>query len=75
MRVSALESLDGLWLFQIDRDEKGGQRGYHNPGYRPEGWRKVPVPGSWDAYLPELFGYTGHAWYRRTFKVRASWKD
>jgi len=66
--------LDGQWLFQIDREEKGEVRGWHAPDYRPEGWLKVAVPGSWDTYLPELFGYAGHAWYRRGFHVRPGWK-
>lgn len=74
MGENAVQSLDGQWLFQIDRDEKGEERGYHDPSRRPEGWRRVPVPGSWDAYLPELFGYAGHAWYRRAFRPRAGWK-
>ncbi len=70
----AAQSLDGQWLFQIDRDEKGEGRGWHSPGYRPAGWLTVPVPGNWDTYLPELFGYAGHAWYRRTFRVKPGWR-
>ncbi len=70
----ATQALDGQWSFQIDRDEKGEQRGWHDPGYRPERWLKVPVPGNCDTYLPELFGYAGHAWYRRAFRVRPAWR-
>jgi beta-galactosidase/beta-glucuronidase len=66
-------SLDGLWRFQIDRDEQGEARGWHQPGYEPDGWLKVAVPSNWDTYLPELFGYAGHTWYRRTFRARRSW--
>jgi len=68
------EALDGQWLFQIDRDEQGEARGYHQPGYWPEGWLKVSVPSNWDTYLPELFGYAGHAWYPRTFRPQAAWR-
>lgn len=68
-------SLDGRWYFQIDRDEKGEARGYHLPSYRPQGWLQVTVPSNWDTYLPELFGWAGHAWYRRTFSIDPAWSD
>ena len=71
MKRSVLE-LDGQWLFQIDRDEKGVERGWHKPEYQAEGWRKELVPGNWDTYLPELFGYAGQAWYRCTFRPQAA---
>jgi beta-glucuronidase len=67
-------ALDGQWLFQIDRDEKGEERGWHGPAYRPDGWLKVTVPSNWDTYLPELFGYAGHAWYRRAFRPKPDWQ-
>lgn len=60
-------TLDGLWCFQIDRDEQGEARGWHEPNLNPADWLQVNVPGNWDSFLPELFGYAGHAWYRRTF--------
>jgi len=74
MKRSVLE-LDGQWLFQIDRDERGTERGWHTPAYQPGGWRQEPVPGNWDTYLPELFGYAGWAWYRRTFRVAPAWSN
>jgi len=66
----AQQLLDGQWLFRIDRGEQGEALGWHTPGFEPKGWLKAPVPGNWDTYLPELFGYAGHAWYRRTFQVK-----
>ncbi|MCJ7739588.1 MAG: beta galactosidase jelly roll domain-containing protein [Anaerolineae bacterium] len=60
-------SLDGAWQFQIDRDEKGEERGWHEPAYEPKGWLGVEVPGSWDTYLDGLFGFAGHCWFRTTF--------
>jgi len=60
-------SLDGAWQFQIDRDEKGEERGWYGPAYEPADWLDVDVPGSWDTYLDGLFGFAGHCWYRRTF--------
>jgi len=65
--------LDGDWLFQIDRHEKGESFGWHLPEYQDEDWLPVEVPGSWDCYLPELWGYSGTAWFRRAFRVRKGW--
>jgi len=70
----AQQLLDGQWLFRIDRGEQGEALGWHTPGFEPKGWLKAPVPGNWDTYLPELFGYAGHAWYRRTFQVKPAWQ-
>ncbi|MGQ9680917.1 MAG: glycoside hydrolase family 2 protein [Anaerolineae bacterium] len=67
-------SLDGQWFFQIDRDEKGEERGYHLPSYQSAGWLEVHVPSNWDCYSPGLFGYAGHAWYRRTFQANSEWR-
>lgn len=62
--------LDGDWNFNIDREEKGEERGWHTPDYTADSWGSYPVPGNWDTYLPELFGYGGVGWYRTTFEVR-----
>jgi beta-glucuronidase len=70
-----VQDLDGLWLFQVDRDEQGIERGWHTPAYAPQGWRTEAVPGNWDTYLPELMGYAGLAWYRRTFRPKPSMKN
>jgi beta-galactosidase/beta-glucuronidase len=64
-----LLTLDGQWLFQVDRDEQGKARGWHEPSYQPDGWREVEVPSNWDTYLDGLFGFAGHAWYRRRFSA------
>ncbi len=66
--------LDGAWRFNIDRHEIGEKNGWHLPSYSDLNWGEYPVPGSWDAYLPELFGYSGLAWYRRSFTIRPTWK-
>jgi beta-galactosidase/beta-glucuronidase len=66
--------LDGAWRFNIDRRETGETSGWNNPSYPDEHWNEFPVPGSWDSYLPELFGYGGMCWYRRSFSIRPTWK-
>jgi len=66
--------LDGMWLFQVDREERGREESWFAPDFVPEGWLSVPVPGNWDTYLPELFGYAGVAWYRRSFRADPNWR-
>ena len=68
------ELLDGVWSFLTDRDEKGEQRGWHTATFDSEGWLQAPVPGTWESYLDGLFGYAGHAWYRREFRVDPAWQ-
>lgn len=67
-------ALDGQWLFQVDRDEQGEARGWHEPGHQPDGWLEVEVPSTWDMYLDGLFGFAGHTWYRRSFSVDPGWQ-
>ncbi len=67
-------SLDGPWLFRIDAERHGEARGWQQPDYRPEHWLQVRVPGDWDSFSPELFGYVGHGWYRRSFRPRPAWR-
>ena len=66
--------LDGAWRFNIDRHEIGEKNGWHLPAYSDLQWGQYPVPGNWDAYLPELFGYSGNAWYRHSFRVQPAWQ-
>jgi beta-glucuronidase len=69
-------SLDGEWLFQImpvSSDTKE-EESWQSPDFKPDNWRRVIVPGNWDTYLPELFGYLGTGWYRKFFYVKPEWK-
>jgi beta-glucuronidase len=68
------QSLDGNWFFNIDREEEGEKFGWNTAEYNHNAWGEYPVPGSWDTYLPELFGYGGTGWFRRSFALRPSWK-
>ena len=67
--------LDGEWAFLTDRDERGEERYWQAADFETTDWAQVPVPGTWDSYLDGLFGYAGHAWYRRTFAVDSGWRD
>ena len=75
MMGRVISSLDGAWQFQIDRGEKGEERGWFEPAYEPEGWLGVDVPGSWDTYLDGLFGFAGHCWYRKIFETDPEWQN
>ena len=66
--------LDGAWRFNIDRHEIGEKNSWQSPAFADQNWGEYPVPGSWDAYLPELFGYSGIGWFRRSFTIRPAWQ-
>lgn len=61
-RVRPVESLDGLWEFfpECDRAFRGKlPRNYT---------RRIEVPSAWES-LPDLKGYRGVAWYRKSFDL------
>ncbi len=55
--------LSGVWKAT---DDLGVQSKAGKPGYQPQGWRDVPVPGHWQQ-TPGLERYTGRLLYRRSF--------
>lgn len=62
-------SLCGTWKFQIDPKDLGTDLGWFQ-WYADRGpWRDVSVPGHWDFYGEELWGYQGPAWFARTFEL------
>jgi len=65
--------LDGLWRFQPDPHDDGEALGFWRPETSVRLWREVPVPSVFEAAGPELDGYTGLAWYHRTFRVPVEW--
>jgi len=67
-----LQSLDGTWQIVFDPDNEGREkqwvRGEHFSKARQ---RDITVPGCWELTEKD---YEGVAFYRRTFRVPASWK-
>lgn len=61
--------LGGEWRFAVDLRDAGEREGWHKPVAADGGWMKVKVPAAWDTYAPELRGYEGVAWFRRSFHV------
>ncbi len=70
----ALEvSLDGLWLFRTDPDNRGEAEGWAAPGAAGEGWDEVAVPSTWQV-APQTADHLGPAWYRREFAAPEAWR-
>jgi len=67
-----LRSLDGMWQIVFDPNNEGREkqwvRGEHFPKAQQ---RDITVPGCWELTEKD---YEGVAFYRRTFRVPASWK-
>src|SRR5262245_61041113 len=59
--------LDGEWEFFLDPQQRldAGALDVAGPP------RRIRVPGPWQAQFDDLRDYSGVAWYRRTFEVRA----
>jgi beta-galactosidase len=65
--------LDGVWLFRLDRENRGEAAGWAAPGAAEDGWDEVPVPSTWQVD-PQTADYLGPAWYRRGFGAPESWR-
>ena len=44
------------------------------PGYEDQGWLDIPVPGSWNHAIEDLWSYEGHGWYRTEVRVPEAWR-
>ena len=57
-------SLRGTWRFSI-----GDNEDWAEPAFDDSDWERIYVPSEWE---DEGFrGYSGHAWYRKTFDFDA----
>jgi hypothetical protein len=61
-------SLDGVWDFQFDPKDSLSPE---NPGP----WRKIIVPGSWQAQFEDLRDRSGTGWYRKLIRIPKNWKN
>ncbi len=59
--------LNGNWQFLADPE------GTQDPARLVGQEVAVPVPGAWQAALPDRRDYQGIAWYRRAFTIPAEW--
>ncbi len=63
-------ALSGGWIGRADPGEAGREKEYFQPEFRPgKEWREVKVPGMFDLQFPDLTGYDGHFWYRKSFDL------
>ncbi|MFO1060584.1 MAG: glycoside hydrolase family 2 TIM barrel-domain containing protein [Dongiaceae bacterium] len=59
-----------------DRLELDGDWDFHLGDSPPAaGWRRIRVPGPWQAQLDDLRAATGTGWYRRRFRLPPAWRD
>lgn len=63
-------SLDGVWQFRPDPQDRGELEGWHLR--EMPGWKQVTVPHTWQVDA-ETAGYQGAAWYRRVFEAPPAW--
>lgn len=61
-------SLDGIWKFKIDPEDKGFEEKWFNG--LPEDNREIVVPSCWNNEL-DLYHYEGTAWYQTEFETDA----
>lgn len=69
-------SLGNNWQTQLDNSNSKEQPAFKSADFNDKNWRKVNVPHNWDDYggYRRLVHGNLHtnAWYRKTFKVKAS---
>ena len=66
-------TLDGTWRFAPDPHADGEEHGFWRRAYDAAAWPAAPVPSCFDAGRPEMAGYEGICWYRRTFVLPRDW--
>lgn len=74
-RSREIKTLDGLWDFVVDHDNKGiGQRWWQQPLAES---RSIAVPGSFNEQFADvdIRNHVGNVWYQRTVIIPAGWKD
>jgi beta-galactosidase/beta-glucuronidase len=67
-------SLNGVWLFRPDPDQRGESAGWAAPNASTSGWRQIRVPHTWQTE-PKLADFRGVGWYRRVFDAPDSWRN
>ena len=68
------QTLTGLWSFLPDPHGDGEQLGFWKTDFDARLWREVMVPSCFEASGPNLDCYEGIGWYRRTFRLPATWQ-
>lgn len=66
-------SMDGMWKFQLDENQKGKKDGWKDGLPHPD---MIPVPASFQDFYTDkdIREYTGDFWYETDFFVPGEWK-
>ncbi|MGI4789516.1 MAG: sialate O-acetylesterase, partial [Janthinobacterium lividum] len=66
-------SLDQRLANWYTKNDPGTPADWQNPTVDDSAWKKIPTPGLFqDAGIPELAGFNGVIWFRRTFDLPAT---
>jgi glycosidase len=63
-------TLDGEWLFKIDKAQEGIAQQWYNPALDRSAWQRVQVPRFWEGY-PGLAHYDGWGWFARSIRLES----
>ncbi|MBN2004182.1 MAG: GNAT family N-acetyltransferase [Anaerolineae bacterium] len=67
-------NLCGIWRFRPDLPGEGEALGYAGPAHDDVLWRQVALPADVATCHPQLRGYRGPVWFRRTVVVPEAWR-
>jgi beta-galactosidase len=62
-------SLSAGWKGQADPQEVGLKQGWQEPSFDDAAWPAIDVPATYESQRPDLAGYLGVFWYRKTFDM------
>ena len=71
-RVQHARNVAGYLDRQLAADS-GLQKRWFTSGFNDESWAETTVPGAWKDLSPELGGFDGGVWYRRTIDIPQDW--
>lgn len=67
--------LSGPWQATLDPQDQGEREDWYKADFAAQGWKDVNVPASFANVAPGIDRYEGIGWFRKSFRLPASWKD
>jgi glycosidase len=77
-------SLEGIWKFSLDPEDKGEKEGWHLPSFDDRNWADFPAPAMWEdlgytevypnSPSPDWKPYNGYAFLRKRITIPEDWK-
>jgi len=65
-------SLNGLWRYRPDAEERGEAEAWFGPSFDDSGWKTMAVPNNFSIDDLSLKNFFQPVWFRRSFEVPAS---